>query len=132
MIKFSQESLRKFTPQTAQWLGHTLEISETQSLVSALQQAKQGLLVVFCIPGANGDCCQVCFSVFLFVKSLLALAFILMWKGVEVLIMLYGEKNSGQVLLLRTHIIQTIGLTSLRGPSRKAKLLNFRRKFCHF
>lgn len=40
----------------------------------------------------------------------------------KVLIMLYGGKNSGQVLPLRTHIIQTFGLTSVRVASRKAKL----------
>lgn len=62
MIKFYQERLRKFTPETVWWLGHTLETRETQSLVCALQQAKQGLPEVFCIPGANGHSCQVLFS----------------------------------------------------------------------
>lgn len=55
LIKFSWERPRKFTPQTAQCSGHTLEIRGTQCSVSVLQQGKQGLPVVFCIPGVNEE-----------------------------------------------------------------------------
>lgn len=66
LIKFSQKRPRNFTPQTAQCSGHTAEIRGTQCSVSVLQQRKQGLPVVFCIPGVNREWYQVCFSVFFF------------------------------------------------------------------
>lgn len=66
MIKFSQERPSKFTPETALCLGRTLEIWEAPSSVSALQQAKQDLPAIFCIPAADGGCHQVRFSVVFF------------------------------------------------------------------
>lgn len=110
MIKFSQERLRKSISKTAKGLGHTLETWESH--VSALQNGKQGCPCSLLYPWCKW---KLLLSVILsvFHKKSSGSCFQPGAKRTEVLAMFYGEKNSGCILPLRTHITEAIGLTSV-------------------